>query len=131
MAGLAAYGVTLVGATSGTIVNVTSVSGPGLSLDVEDVTAHDSTGAWEEVVATIVRSGELSFDINYDQAAVTHRALITALTTRTAEVWTLGGPMGAWSFNGFVVGFEPTAPHEGKMAASVRIKPTTTVTVPA
>ena len=46
----AGYGIALKkGGTE--YANVKSISGPGLSLDTEDVTSHDSTAAWEEVVA--------------------------------------------------------------------------------
>jgi hypothetical protein len=40
------------------VANVTNIGGPSLALDVEDVTSHESTGGWEEVVATILRTGE-------------------------------------------------------------------------
>ena len=130
MPGKAAYGTTITGSVSGLVAAVTNISGPGLSLDTADVTAHDSAGAWEEVVATIIRSGEMSLDINFDPAAITHKALLARLIARTTEVWTIGGAMGVWSFAGYLVGFEPGAPHEDKLTASIRIKPTTTVTVP-
>ncbi len=82
----AAYGVSLKkGAVA--YAYVTNISGPGLSLDTEDVTTHDSTGAWEEVVGTILRSGEISMDIVYDPAHATHKnaanGLIADLIART------------------------------------------------
>ena len=57
----AAYGTALTkGAYPGTeVAQVTSISGPGISLDTVDVTEHDGDG-WEEVVATILRSGEVT-----------------------------------------------------------------------
>ena len=124
----AAYGTTLArGAT--TIVAVTSISGPGLSLDTEDVTSHDSTGAWEEVVATILRSGEISLDIVYDPVAATHSAtaggLIADMVARTAQTYTLtfsDTGTTSWSFSAFVTGFEPDMPHDGALTASVTMK---------
>ena len=111
------------------IVQVTNISGPGLSLDVEDVTTHDSTGAWEEVVATILRSGEVSMDIVYDPAAATHKnaagGLLADLVARTAVTYTLIFSDAAnteWEFEAFVVGFEPDAPHDGALTASVTMK---------
>ena len=133
MPGLAARGTTLTG-PGGAIVNVVSISGPGISLDTVDVTAHDSTDGWEEVVPTILRSGEVTFDINYDPAAATHKnaanGLLAIMLARTSAAWTFGGPMGAWSFSGFVTGFAPSAPHDGKLSASVTIKPTGVITIP-
>ncbi len=39
---------------------------PNLTLDTDDVTTHDSTDAWEEHVATILRSGEATLDLIYE-----------------------------------------------------------------
>lgn len=110
---------------------VQSISGPGLSLDTEDVTTHDSTDGWEEVVGTILRSGEITLDIVYDPANATHKnaagGLIYKLTQRTADEYTLVFSDTAnttWTFNAFVTGFEPGAPHDGALTASVKMKPT-------
>ena len=132
MPGLAAYGLTLTGAAAGVIPNVTNFTGPGISLDVEDVTAHDSTDAWEEVVPTIIRSGEVTFDINYDPVAHHYAAhgLAFNLATRLIDTFTLGGPIGVWVFTGYVTKFEVSAPHDGKLSASVAIKCTGAVTIP-
>ena len=72
MAKYAAFGAHLL-RIAAEVANVKSISGPGLSLDVEDVTSHDSTEAWEEVVATILRTGEISVDIVYDPNNATHK----------------------------------------------------------
>lgn len=128
MAKYAGYGTVL--EREGTpIVQVTNISGPGLSLDVEDVTTHDSTGAWEEVVATILRSGEVSMDIVYDPATATHKnaagGLLADLVARTAVTYTLiftDAATTEWEFEAFVVGFEPDMPHDGALTASVTMK---------
>ena len=134
MAGVAARGVTLTGAGGAAIVNVTNISGPSLGLDTEDVTAHDSVGGWEEVIPTILRSGEVTLDINYSPAAATHKnaalGLLNMLINRTLTAWTIGGPMGAWTFSAYVTKFEPSAPFEGKLTASVSMKITGAVTAP-
>lgn len=111
------------------IANVRSISGPSLSLDTEDVTSHDSTEAWEEVVATILRSGEITLEIEYDPAAATHKnasgGLLYDLAQRASTTWTLKFPDTAaseWTFTAFVTGFEPDAPHEGALTANVTLK---------
>ena len=128
MAKYAAFGTLLKRGTT-TVVAVTSISGPGLSLDTEDVTTHDSTAAWEEVVGTILRSGEVTFDIVYDPAAATHSAtaggLIADMVARTAQTYSLTFPDAAatvWSFSAFVTGFEPDMPVTGGLTASVTMK---------
>jgi len=56
------------------IANAGNFTGPALSVDVVDVTSHDSTSGFEEVVPTILRTGELRMDINYEPDDATHDA---------------------------------------------------------
>jgi hypothetical protein len=128
MAKYSAFGTILLRGAQA-IAQVQSISGPGLSLDTEDVTSHDSTGAWEEVVGTILRSGEISLDIVYDPAATSHKYAATGLLydlgLRTATTYTLtfpSAPAASWTFSAFVTGFEPSMPHDGALTAAVTMK---------
>jgi len=111
-----------------TISEVRDISGPSLGLDTEEVTSHDSPGGWEEFVSTILRSGEVTFDINYEPTETTHDAgtgLIADMTARTLRnfqlVWT--DPVSTtWSFAAYVTGFEPSAPVAGALSASCTLK---------
>ena len=128
MAKYAAFGCALKkGGTE--YAGVTNISGPGLSLDTVDVTSHDSTGAWEEVVGTILRSGEISLDLVYDPADATHKyaagGLLYDLVSRTAIALTLEFSDTAtttWSFNALVTGFKPGMPVDGFLGASATLK---------
>ncbi len=135
MAGLSAFGTQLK-RNGVAIAGVANISGPGMSLDTEDVTAHDSPGGWEEVVATILRSGEVGLEINYDPNAATHKnaaaGLIGDMVSRQAHAYDLvfpTTPAVTWSFNAFVTGFEPGAPADGKLTADVTLKPTGQLTL--
>ncbi len=116
---------------------VTALMGPALSLDTEDVTAHNSTGAYEEVVGTIVRTGEISLEINYDPEDAAHddatglpMALRTQQLTDFEVVFPVPAPGGTvWAFSAFVSGFEPGAPHDGKLTAACKLKPTGSMTL--
>lgn len=125
----AAYGARLLkGAVA--YAQVTNIAGPGLSLDTEDVTSHDSTGAWEEVVGTILRSGEITMDIVYDPVGATHKnagdGLLADLIARTLiatfhlEFSDVGNT--TWDFSAFVTGFEPSLPVDGALTATVKFK---------
>ena len=138
MAKYDAYGTALYkGTSTGTAYGqVVSISGPSLSLDTVDVTSHDSTSAWEEVVATILRSGEITMEIVYDPANATHKyaagGLLYDMVSRTAITLTLIFPDAAtteWTFSAYVTGFEPSAPVDGALTASVTLKPTGVVTI--
>jgi predicted secreted protein len=112
-----------------TIANVSNISGPGLSLDTVDVTSHDSTAAWEEVIGTILRSGEVTLDLVFDPNAATHKnssgGLLYDLTSRASTTFSMVFPSSAtvtWSFTAIVTGFEPSAPVDGALTASVKLK---------
>lgn len=128
---------TTAGVALATVAQVQSVGGPGLSVDTEDVTTHDSTNAWEEVIATIIRSGEVSMDIVYDPADDTHDAtagngLLSRKVGKTLTDFSLIFPDSAsttWSFDGYVTGFEPSEPHDGALTASVTAKITGEMTL--
>jgi hypothetical protein len=136
----AAFGVilkadALAGDAAGTyrnVANITELKGPGLSLDLADVTTHDSTGAWEELVATILRTGELTVGLIYDPAAVSIKyvnGLLGKMAAKTLEGFkiyfnddTVEASRTIWSFNAFIVGFEPTAPVGDALTAEMKLK---------
>ena len=102
------------------VAYVTNIGGPGLSLDTEDVTSHDQATAWEEVVVTILRSGEVSLDLVFDPADDTQDftealAMGSQLEARGAAtnfqiVFSDTGTT-TWTFAAHVTGWEPSAPR--------------------
>jgi hypothetical protein len=134
MAKQAAFGASIK-ITSGTVVaNVTEIKGPGISLDVADVTSHDSSGAWEENVATILRSGEVTLSIAYDPAAATIKnasgGLLYNMVQRLKANYTLIMGGASFIFDAWVTGFEPTASATDALTAEVKMKITGAVTIP-
>lgn len=141
MAGISAFGTYLKlgrGDTSpgpetfDTIANVTEFGGPGMGVDEVETTAHDSPGAYEEKIATIIRLGELSLSLNYDPTKPTHSAiavatvdgLLSAMVARKKVNLKLGWPSSPaveWVLHGYVTGFEPGAPFDDKLTADVTI----------
>ena len=111
-----------------TITEVRDISGPEISLDTADVTSHDSVGGWEEHIGTILRSGNVTFDINYQPTDATHDAgtgLIADMVARTLRNFelTFTDPGATtWSFSAIVVGFTPTMPVADELSASVTLK---------
>jgi hypothetical protein len=121
---------TTAGVALTTIAQVVSVGGPSLSLDTPDVTTHDSTNAFEEVVGAILRGGEVSLGLVYDPADDTHDAtagngLLSRLEGKTKTNFSLIFPdtgSTTWAFDGYVSGFEPDASHDAALTATVTIK---------
>lgn len=136
MTKIPARGTTIAFSTDGftnetAVAQVISITGPGLSLDTEDATDHDSPGGWEEVLATILRSGEITLEIHYDPTDPSHDAaagLRSHFEARTVLDIRITAPDAGSTvtFEGkaLVTGFEPSYPHDGKLTASVTFKVT-------
>lgn len=106
-----------------TIAEVKDISGPAMSLNMEDATSHDS-GGWREEIATLLEAGDISFDINYT-ADTTHETLQAAQYGRERLSYQIVFPMTppiTKSFAGYVTSFEFGAPVEGILTASVTIR---------
>lgn len=107
---------------------VSNISGPSLALDTEDVTTHDQASAFEEVVATILRTGDVTLDLFYDPDEGTHDAATGLLddyekkTKRNFQIRFPSTGKVQWSFAAYVTGFNPGAPVGGALTASVSLK---------
>lgn len=137
MAGVAAFGTTLkIGGTAGTAVtNITSIEGPGWSVETLDMTAHDSASAYREVAASFIDAGEVTLRLNYDPAQATHKntagGLLHLLTTRASSSFAIGfptTPAAGFTFSAYVTAFAPSSPFDGKLEANVTLKITGAVT---
>jgi len=111
-----------------TIAEVSSISGPSLSLDAVEITHHSSTDGWREFVGGLLDGGEVSFDINFLPTDATHNAstgLLADMMNRTRRNFKLVFPDSGsttWSFTALVTAFEPAEPTDDKLAASVTLK---------
>lgn len=110
------------------IGSITNIGGPSLGLDTEDVTTHDSTAGWEDVVPTILRSGEISLDVVLDPVAATHNSssgLVFKMENKLLTNFKIIFPDTAnteWAFAAYVTGCEPSAPVDGALTAAVKMK---------
>lgn len=134
-----ATGVTI---TLGPILDVFTVI-PGiqdmkvlpLSTDIHDITNQSSPGFYEEVVATINRSGETSFPMVFNPGNPTHDDLTGLQYLRNNRIrrnykFALTTPILASSyakalyFAAFVTGFDMSAPVNGVLMADTKLKVT-------
>lgn len=116
-----------------TIAQVKDIDGPGMTLNTEDTTNHDSNG-WREMIPTILEAGEVSFDVNYI-ADTSQTVLQEAQVARTRLNFQMAypAPVPADQFSGYVTSVSKAAPVEGILTASVTITidgPVTEVVTP-
>lgn len=111
--------------TFSTIARVADLSGPGIKRDTYDATTHDSPEQWEEIVAGIKRSGEVTLDVRYNP--LVHDSLLADVNDKTPRnykiVWPTEPPVN-WQLSMWITGFEPGAPHDDLLSASVTFKVT-------
>jgi len=111
-----------------TIAQVVSIGGPSLSLDPLDVTSHSSLEGNKEFVGGLIDGGELTLEINFDPADATHNQaagllkLLKDRTIRNFELVFSDTASTKWTIPALVTGFEPGAPVDGKLSASVTLK---------
>lgn len=130
MAKYAAFGTTLkIGGTAGTaVVNVESIEGPEQSVEMLDMTAHDSGSAYREKVASFIDAGEVSLTIQWDPGHATHKnaagGLRYLLANRTSSSFAITyptTPAASDVFTAYVSKFVPSAPFDDKLTAEVTL----------
>lgn len=110
-----------------TIAEVKDISGPSFSADTVELTTHSSSGAWKEKLPTLLDAGEITLDINFIPTNATQSqstGLLRDFKNRTKRnfqlVWPdVGGT--TWAFSAYVTGFEPSAPVDDLLGASVTL----------
>lgn len=101
----------------------TNISGPGISRATYDVTTHQSPEQWREFIGGLKDGGEVTIDINYNPAI--HDPFVEDFDDSEPRNYELAFPdpdQTVWSFGAILTGFEPTAPHDNKLSASMTFK---------
>jgi hypothetical protein len=108
---------------------VMDINGPTTSVDTVETTSHSTSVPWETLVATIIRGGEVTFDINFDSTDPTHGDGVTGLQVdmhnrQLRNFLLILTDTGAeqMAFAAYVVGFPRNAPVAGVNRASVTLR---------
>lgn len=103
------------------IADVTNIGGPGLSRETLDVTSHGSPNAYMQFLGGLKDPGEVSADINYQPSA--HDFLVEDFEDNEPRNYQLVFPdTTTWTFPAILTGFEPEAPYDDKLSASLTFK---------
>lgn len=110
------------------IAEVTSIAGPGLTADMLDVSSHSSPSSYREFVKGMKDAGEITLEINYAPGNATHKNAVGGLLDQFSKDqanWELtfsDAALTKWSFAAIVSAFEPSAPFDDKLTASITLK---------
>lgn len=114
-----------------TVAEVKDISGPGITLDVIDVTNQDSPGGFEEIIPTIRRGGDVDFDVNFNPNNATHAdaagGLVYMAKARTKLGWRLQlNEDAGWyvAFDAYVVSFQWKAPVANVLSGTTKLRVT-------
>lgn len=107
-----------------TVAEVTSITPPGMSRDAIDATHEESPDAWREFIGGLKDGGETSLELNFVPGSATTALLLAEIEAPAGNkqiVFTTGE---IFSFKALCTNFEPEAPLDDKMVASVTYKVT-------
>lgn len=109
-----------------TIAEVLDIKGLSTELGTVDVTSHDSTDGWDEVIGTILKTEELEFEVNWLPGHATHNSLHTDHTGRVKRNFQLVIPAAATAtcaFTALVTKVAREFPVDGVQKAAFSLKP--------
>lgn len=104
------------------LAEVQKVGFSGSKADLVDVTNMDS-GTVHEKLATIIDSGEVSFEANYVPSDASQAALLTSYNTLAIQACTivLAGARGTWTFNAYITGLDFDFPWDKQCTISGKL----------
>lgn len=88
--------------------------------DEIEVSHFRSPDGVKEYIGGMTDPGECSFGINYIPGGATEQAILTAKASRRPVPFEIEWPNGAvWAFNNLIRGFQPTAPLNDRLTATI------------
>lgn len=123
--GISAHG-TIIKRNGTAIAELGDITPPALTRKPIETTTHNSDD--DSYVVGIRRKGELQFDLNFlPSAEATHdstNGLLKAWADGTKDLYEIDFTDGAtWYFSGFISNIAPKAPVDGKLSASISVRP--------
>lgn len=108
------------------VAEVTSVTPPALARDAVDATHTASTEGWRDFIPGLKDAGEASFEMNFVPDGEAVDLIMTAFNSNDVQDFQItfpdGSPGTQWQFKGIITAFEPEAPVDDKIMATVTVK---------
>lgn len=116
--------------TFDTVEEIFNLSGPGESLDTIECTHMTSPGARREYIASLLDSGEMSFEANFLPQAAIQGACRADMNARTLITWRLqfaDDDLTTYEFDAYVTQWEPSANVDDKLSVAATLKISSTI----
>lgn len=115
------------------LAEVLNVTPPSDTVDIIDATHMASVNRTREYIPGLIDPGEASIEMNFVPGSAADLAIQAlkglSVTTNFQIIFAPGGSGAVtWTFAGFLTGYEPAAPFDDKMTATVNIKVTSSYT---
>ena len=108
-----------------TIAEVVSITPPSLSRDAIDATHSTSPEKWREFIPGLRDGGEVTLEVNFIPSGIGTAQIISTFNSDdlvNARINFPDSPATVWTFAAFITSFEPEAPFDDKMSATVTFK---------
>lgn len=107
------------------IAEVVSVKPPSLSRDNVDATHSQSPEKWREYIPGLRDGGEVTLEVNFIPSGLGTQQILSTFNSDDqvlSRVTFPDSPPTVWQFSSFITQFEPDAPFDDKMSATVTFK---------
>ena len=109
---------------------IQDIAGPALATDTDEITNHSSPEHTEEFIATIKRTGEVTFPLVFNGEDSGHQLLYEAWRDRSKDAYVMtypdedgiAGAGDGWAFSAYCTGFSMAAPVGGHLSADVTLR---------
>lgn len=108
-----------------TVAEVTNITPPNLARDAVDATHTASSEGWREFIPGLKDAGEVTFEMNFVPSGASTDLVLEAFNADdpvSCKITFPDTPPTEWTFSAICTGFEPEAPVDDKMVASVTLK---------
>jgi predicted secreted protein len=115
------------GAAFTTVAGVKSISGPGFSADVADVTTLAAASGYEEALPTVLRSGEITVSVSWVPDDTGHLAILADFAAGTVQNYQIqfqDTGVTNYQMACYVVGVSITLETTSVVEAELTLKPT-------
>ena len=105
------------------VAEVMDITPPNQQADDVETTHYKSPNRTKEYTPGLIEPGEMSFGINWIPSDDTDLLLQGLKSSGAKRKMRVTWPNGVtWSWTGYIKGFEPTAPIDDRMTATVTVK---------